>query len=145
MKKSNTQAPAAKPAAMRAEAKKKVIAAMQYDYFQKIKEDFIKKLFDNYYGMFNEYQIKVFSDDNNNFKNLVTNKERDVNIKKILLTDEDNILVIKDIKNIREKSIIIDFICYSDTLLEKKLLGLTATLILSQKNIGLDKKLKKFQ
>ena len=106
---------------------------MKYD-FQNLQQVFKNKLLDNYSVMFKEYEKKVFSRDENNFLELSTKKERDVNIKKILLTDGD-ILLIQNIKNIRESYIIIDFLCYSDTLLENKLIAI----ILNKENTGLDK------
>ena len=132
MKKGNTSA--AKPAAKQAaKPAAKLVVDMKYD-FQNLQQVFKNKLLDNYSVMFKEYEKKVFSRDENNFLELSTKKERDVNIKKILLTDGD-ILLIQNIKNIRESYIIIDFLCYSDTLLENKLIAL----ILSKENTGLDK------
>jgi hypothetical protein len=129
--------PAAKPAATSAATSvakpvAKLVVDMNYD-FKNLQQDFKKKLFDNYSVMFKEYEKKVFSRDENNFLELSTKKERDVNIKKILLTDGDNILNV--IQDIRESYIIIDFLCYSDTLLENKLIAL----ILNKENTGLDK------
>ena len=139
------------------EEKRGTDEVIQFDTYnkeiEKIKHDFIIKLFNNNNDFYNYYKKTIFetidyyynnpvdiqgkkTDKKITFDDLFSDKKIEGNIKEILLTD-DKIFKINQIKNIKKNYIIIDFLCYSD----KEFQGYSDKEFL-EKFVGTTKKLK---